>query len=422
MTFSLGIDFGSSGARACVIDADRAVKNQVQQKYSKPAKPNWVDIWKQTLFALIGQIPVESRRRIQAIAIDGTSATVLLCDDWGGPITPPILYNDARGQSVLPILKAIAPTDHPTISATSTLAKLLWWCEANPNQPPHGARFLMHQADWLGFLLHHQLGVTDYHNALKLGYDVGALSYPDWLTQLKISSLLPEVVEPGHAIAQVHASVSKQFDLPKNCQVCAGTTDSIAAFLASGVQHPGEAVTSLGSTLVLKLLSRTRVDKREYGVYSHRLGNLWLVGGASNSGGAVLQQFFDDAQIRKLSAQIQPEQTSSLDYYPLLKPGERFPINDPELPPRLEPRPQEPAAFLHGILAGIAHIEATGYQLLQTLGATPLTRVYTAGGGAQNDVWTAIRKRCLKVPTIASDQTEAAYGAALLGLDAISQT
>lgn len=66
--------------------------------------------------------------------------------------------------------------------------------------------------------------------------------------------------------------------------MCAGTTDSIAAFLAAGVDAPGQAVTSLGSTLAIKLLSETRVDDARYGVYSHRLGDSWLVGGASNTG------------------------------------------------------------------------------------------------------------------------------------------
>jgi sugar (pentulose or hexulose) kinase len=54
--------------------------------------------------------------------------------------------------------------------------------------------------------------------------------------------------------------------------------DSIAAFLAADVSEPGAAVTSLGSTLAVKLLSDTRVDQASYGIYSHRLGDLWLVG------------------------------------------------------------------------------------------------------------------------------------------------
>ena len=54
----------------------------------------------------------------------------------------------------------------------------------------------------------------------------------------------------------------------------------MAAFVAAGVQQPGEAVTSLGSTLAVKLLSDARVDDAATGVYSHRLGDTWLVGAA----------------------------------------------------------------------------------------------------------------------------------------------
>ncbi|TVQ51838.1 MAG: carbohydrate kinase, partial [Spirulina sp. DLM2.Bin59] len=82
--------------------------------------------------------------------------------------------------------------------------------------------------------------------------------------------------------------------------------------------------------------------------------------------------------------------------------------------PRLDPRPADPAAFLAGLLHGMAHIEAQGYQRLAALGATPLTQVFTAGGGAKNSVWGAIRQRVLGVPVAASIQTEAAYGTARL--------
>jgi hypothetical protein len=54
--------------------------------------------------------------------------------------------------------------------------------------------------------------------------------------------------------------------------------DSIAAFFASGLTEPGEAVTSLGSTMAIKMISTTRVDEAAYGIYSHRLRDSWLVG------------------------------------------------------------------------------------------------------------------------------------------------
>lgn len=149
-------------------------------------------------------------------------------------------------------------------------------------------------------------------------------------------------------VGYVTETCQERYKIPQSCQVCAGTTDSIAAFLASGAKDVGEAVTSLGSSLAIKMISVNRVDAVEYGIYSHRLGDQWLVGGASNTGGAVLKQFFSDEQLRELSNQIIIETSTDLNYYPLTKPGERFPINDPNFQPRLDPRPADDAVFLQG--------------------------------------------------------------------------
>ncbi|MGK7896371.1 MAG: FGGY-family carbohydrate kinase, partial [Xenococcus sp. (in: cyanobacteria)] len=304
------------------------------------------------------------------------------------------------------------------ISATSSLAKLLWWQKQTIFSQ---AVDFLHQADWLSFLLHGKLGISDYHNALKLGYDVANLCYPDWLQNLSCRDFLPQVVAPGKAIAEIQPQISDRFSLPHDCLVCAGTTDSIAAFLASGVSQPGEAVTSLGSTLVLKLLSTTKVENSSYGISRHRLGDLWLAGGASNTGAAVLKHFFTDQELAHLSQQINPNQASPLKYYPLLTKGDRFPLNNPDLLPQLEPRPDDPVEFLHGLLESMARIEALGYQRLQELGASKLTRVYRAGGGAKNTVWNLISQRQLKVPVISAKYTEAAYGSALLAYRSLEE-
>ncbi|QSJ17795.1 FGGY-family carbohydrate kinase [Nostoc sp. UHCC 0702] len=409
MTFYLGIDFGTSGARGIVIDEAGCIQAQVRY----PGKMLEADQWNSALWSLLAEISEELRREIQAIAINGTSSTVLLCDAAGKPVDAPLFYNDGRGSVVLEQLKTVAPPNHTVLSATSSLAKLLWMSQ----QPFFAeAKYFLHQADWLAFLLHGQLGISDYHNALKLGYDVEELKYPKWIEKLQLPIHLPQVLPPGTPIAEISREVADKFHFRHDCLICAGTTDSIAAFVASGAKLPGEAVTSLGSTLVLKLLSHKRLEDARYGIYSHRLGDLWLTGGASNTGGAVLGKFFTDAELASLSRKIDASKVSELDYYPLLQTGDRFPINDPHLSPRLEPRPDNPVEFLHGLLESITRIEAHGYELLQQMGADKLTFVYTAGGGAANSAWTAIRQRYLKVPVVSSVNTEAAYGTALLAM------
>ncbi len=419
MTLSLGIDFGTSGVRAVVIDlmgqiVAEARYSFVGQEVANPAA------WARSLYYLLAQIPLPFRTQINRMAVNGTSATVLLCDHAANPLTPALLYNDARGRDALSDVRFSAPANSPALSATSSLAKGLWWQQTLPLAARSQVSQILHQADWIAGLLHAHPPVSDYHNALKLGYDVRTLSYPDWLLASSIAPWLPAVSEPGEVIAPIRSSLAVEFSLPTSCQICAGTTDSIAAFLASGVCAPGEAVTSLGSTLVLKLLSSQPIDDQTYGIYSHRLADLWLVGGASNTGGAVLKQYFDSDQLAELSAEMDISQPCQLDYYPLIAPGERFPINDPDYSPRLTPRPARDQEFLYGLLSAIAKIEADGYQKLSDLGAPLLRKVYTAGGGAKNVTWQNIRQRQLNVPVSSATQAEAAYGSAQLaqqGLD-----
>jgi sugar (pentulose or hexulose) kinase len=159
-----------------------------------------------------------------------------------------------------------------------------------------------------------------------------------------------------------------------------------------------------------------------HGVYSHRLGRYWLAGGASNSGGAVLLQYFKVEQMREMTPLLDPDNLTGLDYYPLPDVGERFPINDPHMSPRLEPLPPDSVTFFQGMLEGIAQIEAEGYRLLTSLGAPKLAEVRTTGGGAQNPVWTRIRERILGVPITVADSGATAYGAALLAAGVLAKT
>ncbi|MEZ0246570.1 MAG: FGGY-family carbohydrate kinase [Methylophilaceae bacterium] len=399
----LGLDFGTGGARASLIDEEGSEVFQTGVAY----QDNTWQEWLVALRHLFAATPAELRGRIKSIAFCGTSSTSLLCDKSGQPLLPALLYDDNRAQAEVSRI----PPDSIAANASSSLAKLLWFLERPESVAAH---YFMHQADWLAFQLHGVPGISDYHNSLKLGYDIGVLAYPEWLAQADFSRLLPRVLEPGVAIGCVTPAAASTFALPPDCIVRAGTTDSIAAFFASGASTPGQAVTSLGSTMVLKLLSQTRVESPDYGIYSHRCGNFWLAGGASNCGGRVLKQLFGRERLGELSMSIDADKPTGLDYYPLPAPGERFPVNDPALLPRLTPRPESDTEYLQGLLESLARIEAQGYRLLEQFGATLLREVFTAGGGASNEAWTAIRARQLSLPVCSAKHTEAAYGAARL--------
>jgi len=359
---------------------------------------------------LVGTLP---NHRVRALAVDGTSGSVLLAAPDGRPLGPALMYDDSRGRSQLEAIRALAPADTAVRSATSSLTKVLYLLQRQDG--PLCNLHILHQADWILGRLSGTYSLSDENNALKLGYDVRARSWPDWLEHLGVPpTCLPRVFPPGRIVGVVSPESAHATGLSRTTRLVSGTTDSTAAVLATGACAPGDAVTTLGSTLVLKLVSEHPIIAPEYGIYSHRMGELWLVGGASNSGGAVCAHFFSPEQMRTLTRELNPDRVTGLDYYPLLRPGERFPVNDPDYPPRMTPRPSQDAVFFQGILEGLSRIEARGYALLTDLGAPAPRRVLSLGGGAANPAWRRIRERMLGVPVLLAEHREAAYGTALL--------
>ena len=401
---ALGIDLGTSGLRVAVLDAAGDLVTQAgvplpTERATEPAA------WLEALEAALARVPLDAVRRV---AVDGTSGTLLAVDAAGAPVGPTAMYNAPAPAEAVAAIARIAPAGSPARGATSPLAKALAM-QARP-----GVARLLHQADWIAGTLLGRFGHSDENNALKTGYDPVARRWPDWLAATGLdTTLLPEVAVPGTPLGEV---AEARFGLPRGALVCAGTTDGCASFLAAGAREAGEGVTVLGSTLTLKLACTRPVAAPDYGIYSHRMGGLWLAGGSSNSGGRALARHFDPAALARLSAGIDPARATGLDYYPLPGPGERFPIADPALAPRETPRPTDDATFLHGLLEGIARIEALGYQRLAALGAPPLRSVRSLGSGAANAAWTAIRARHLGVPMLPARSAEAAVGAALLAL------
>jgi len=410
---AIGIDIGTSGVRAALVDATGAMRATgavavAAERRRDPAA--WWEGVESALAALRAQADLGD---VAALAVDGTSGTVLAVDRVGAPLGPASLYNDPADPALIARIGAAAPAQSGAHGATSPAAKLL------ALQDTPGIARMLHQADWIAGRLCGRFDVSDENNALKTGYDPVARRWPDWLAATGArTALLPLVAEPGTPVGRITAALAPRLGLPDTVRIAAGTTDGCAAFLATGAAETGEAVTSLGSTLTLKQLSDRPLFAPEYGVYSHRLGDRWLAGGASNTGGAALARHFDAAALAALSTRIDPARESGLDYYPLPGTGERFPIADPAMPARETPRPADDAAFLYGLLEGIARVEALGYRRLAELGGPPLASVRSVGGGARNAVWTAIRARVLGAAMPPARSEEAAVGAALLALRA----
>lgn len=409
---ALGIDLGTSGVRAVALAADGTPLDMAAFTFPDGKAARTPAAWWRGVEACLAELSARlSFEMVEGIAVDGTSGTVLAVDAGGAPVGEVLMYNDScPDRAVVDRVAQQAPQDSPARGTTSALARAIHLSR----QP--GVRAIVHQADWILMQLGLAERVSDENNALKTGYDLATETWPDWLEACGMDiGLLPAVRRAGAPLS--HAGAAGQaLGLPAGCRYHAGTTDGCASFLATGASAVGDGVTALGSTLVVKLASARPVDAADYGIYSHRILDFWLAGGASNSGGAVLRHFFDDARLKAMTPLLRPDEPTGLSYYPLLNPGERFPTNDPAHPPRLAPRPADDLVFLQALLEGMTAIEQSGYDRLAHLGGPPVRSIRTVGGGAVNPAWTHMREKALGVPFLPPRSAEAAVGTASLVL------
>lgn len=410
----VGIDIGTSGVRAVAMTpAGVIVAGGASKLADHSADHRDPAVWRAALTAALAELRDGlGASGVAALAVDGTSGTMLPVDEASRPLATPMMYDDPVGdRAILDAIAAHASRESAAHGATSGLAKAMTF------QDLPGVFRVIHQADWLSGLMTGRPDVSDENNALKTGYDPVARRWPDWIGAAGARpGILPSVVPAGTPVGAVTRAAAREFGLPEGALVVAGTTDGCASFLATGADRPGDGVSALGTTLTVKMLSDKPLFAPEYGLYSHRIGDMWLAGGASNTGGGVLARHFTPEEIAALCGAMDPETDTGLDYYPLARPGERFPINDPALAARMTPRPDDDATFLKAILEGIAGVEALAYRRLGELGAPALASVRSVGGGAQNPVWRRIRERRLAVPFLPALSQEAAAGTARLAL------
>jgi sugar (pentulose or hexulose) kinase len=414
---ALGIDIGTSGARASAVDRHGNPLGFAAAPFESPAETRQPAAWwtrvRQAVEDLNSKVDLTA---VRGVAVDGTSGTVLALGSSSRPTGSVLMYNEpCPASEIVSRIARHAPAGSAAAGANSGLARAVYLSREQ------GVEAVVHQADWILMMLGCTARVSDENNALKTGYDLASEQWPDWIEDagMKLDAL-PTVVRAGRKIAPV-AGYLRDLGLPKSASFHAGTTDGCASFLATGASEFGDAVTALGSTIVLKLASDRPINAPEFGVYSHRVGKFWLLGGASNSGGNVVRALIGDHKLEELTGRIDPERPLGLNYYPLLRPGERFPVNDPEHQPRLDPRPIDEAQFFQAILEGMTEIERLGYRRLEELGAKPLKTLRTVGGGARNAGWTAMRSRELGVKMLPAKSLEAAVGTASLVIAALEQ-
>ena len=269
----LGIDLGTRGVRIAVLDRSNAIQYSASIHYgfglSKP------DNWTEACIHLIAGIPAEQRNLIRALAVDGTSGTLLACDVKGRAQGEALLYSEVC-HGFEPQLQKLVPEGGPASSSSGSLARAL---QLTKLYGP--ATLLRHQADWINGWFLDDWTWGEEGNNLRLGWNLDHHSWPEALTEQPWLTRLPIIRPSGSKLGTIATTRARELGLPNDVQIVAGTTDSNAAVLAT---YPGDddGITVLGTTLVMKRFTAHPIHGP--GITSHRVGGRWLCGGASNAG------------------------------------------------------------------------------------------------------------------------------------------
>lgn len=422
----IGIDCGTSGIRAVALDSCHTIWAETSLTLNEQTPSHW---WQQTLrllddlFAKLHSVMALSDYTI-ALSIDATSSSLFLLSDDGLPLTPVLMYYDACPDIANRIQHQLSDISGAQ-GAQSSLVKAIQLSQALNERTQLETHWkVCHQADWLLFQLTGLWGISDENNCLKLGYDSVHQQWEESTLNLIGETHLPSVFAPATPIGTLTNTLCQRWEISTSTQVAAGTTDSIAAFLATGANQVGDAVISLGSTLAFKLLTHRPYFDATKGIYSHRLWQHWLAGGASNAGGAALLDVFTIEKLTKLSQQPLIQPVPLANYYPLPihRKGERFPIHDPEL--RSSPLPNDftDNETFSTLVHGLVDIEQLAWQQLSQGCEQPINHLYACGGGNKNPAWAGLRKSTLSLPHSQPISEQAAVGTAMLALKSLSES
>lgn len=282
-------------------------------------------------------------------------------------------------------------------------AKLAWMLE---NRPDIAAKATM------------AVGVKDYLLQWLTGVLVTESSsgpYADrWDTDVFDSlgwpvKKLPEIVSPTTVIGSLDATVATHCGLPPGIPVVAGLNDGAAATLGVGAHRVGDAVVSLGTNGVFRLVTARPVSAETCLTSSlfryPLLGDLWACGGFVLSGGSALAWFADAVSATPVAiddllraAGEVPPGSDSVTFLPYLV-GRGSPRPDPGAAAAflgLRPRHRQ-AHLARAVLEGVAFGAKDIADALAALDLHP-KQLFVTGGGAVSPLWRAIFADVLGLP------------------------
>lgn len=386
----VGIDLGTSSVRTTAYERNGSVIASGDAHFDYQT----TDAWRCALVDAAPSLPSGG-----LCSVNSTSGTVVLVDEYGNGVFPPLMYDQAApdyAADVTPLPEAEELARRcVSLSATSPLPKILRLRDEYPRKFAD-VEWILSPATWVLYLLRYGTerrwtGLeTDWTNALKLGADITRAS-PEWFAPLFEAvdlplDLLPTIRAPGTEIGPANSSFARSLGLG-DATLYQGMTDGNASALAAGCLTPGDYSVTCWDTSVVKYVSDS-IEPHD-ALYYHRHPIDGYLPGAAFETGVIFQRLcsklLDCSQQRglELARSVEPGEE-----HLMFPQGNRSPFFDQSIgntflnvcPDQETPPSAVRGRFLRGITTGIALAEYTYLPLMEQLFDVGVEDVYLVNG------------------------------------------
>ena len=442
----LGIDIGTGGTRAILVDERGNVTSSAIHEHHPSAspKPGWAeqdpaDWWQAAQHAIRAVIAKEgiAAGEIAGVGLTGQMHGAVLLDEADQVLRPSLIWCDQRTAaecdwitSKVGASRLIELTSNPALT-NFTLTKLLW---VRTHEPELWKRFrhLLLPKDYIRLRMTgvHAIDVAEASGTLLL--DVAHRRWSaEMVTAVGISAdCLPPVYESQEVVGRITEEAAQLTGLRAGTPVVAGAGDQAAGALGMGIITPGDVSATIGTSgVVFAATDKPFLEpKGRLHTFCHAIPGRWHVMGVTQAAGLSLRWFRDTfgADSKALgnrdvydvladeAAQIEPGSEGVL-WTPYLM-GERAPHLDPGARATLTglQAHHRRGHIIRAIMEGVAFSLKDTFTLLAELGV-PGREIRLGGGGARSKLWRQIQADVYGGTVELLEAEEgAAYGAALL--------
>ncbi len=439
----LGIDVGTTGSRAILVDGDGHVAGAATAEHVAFASPQtaWAeqepeDWWRATRDAVRKAIATSQvdPRSVQAIGLSGQMHGAVLLDDVGQVVRPAIIWCDQRTEAecrwltdTIGATRLLALTSNPALT-NFTLPKLLW---VRTHEPLawRRVRHVLLPKDFVRLRLSGEYAsdVADASGTLML--DVAHRRWSDAIMSAAEldRAILPKVFESPEVCARLSREGAAATGLAEGTPIVAGAGDQAAGAIGMGITRPGTVSATIGTSgVVFAATDRPALDPGgRLHTFCHAIPNRWHVMGVTQAAGLsfrwLREQFGATASgdqgyemMTAAAAEVEPGADGVL-WAPYLM-GERTPHLDPNIRAALIglAASHTRGHIVRAVLEGVAFSLRDSLTIFDELDI-PVRHVRLGGGGARSPLWCQIQADVYghKVEVVAASEG-AAYGAALL--------